>query len=573
MKNKFFTQLLLAVTTSAALSGCGVAQTNNDPVIGQSEALFDNFSYQGKDRFYEDNPLLGNDSFYTPILPGWYSDPSICTNGEGDYFLVTSTFTYFPGVPIFHSRDLVNWKQVGHVLSRPSQLVNMENQHVSGGIFAPAISYNSHNKTYYMITTNVGAGNFYVKTQDPFGEWSDPIMVPEVGGIDPSIFFDEDGKAYVVNNDDAPDYKPEYDGHRTIRIQEFDWKNDRMVGPRKILINKGVHPEDKPIWIEGPHLYKINGKYFLMDAEGGTSVNHSEVIFCSDSPWGPFKPWKNNPILTQRHLNPNRPNPITCAGHADLIQAAEGDWWAVFLACRPINNRFENLGRETFLMPVKWSEDGFPYITQGNESLPMMQKRDGVLREKEVTFGNFDVEEAFNDSILDMQWMTLRGPANDLYSLTQTPGYLTLKCAPKSSKERGVPALVCRRMQHHEFETTTRMYFNPQSMEEKAGLLLFKDEFHQYFMAVGESESNRTVSLIQIGREEDKILFSDKISSNATCFDLKVVSEGLTYDFLYSIDKGETWNKLCEKVDAGYLSTAVAGGFTGTTIALYATKK
>ena len=203
----------------------------------------------------------------------------------------------------------------------------------------------------------------------------------------------------------------------------------------------------------------------------------------------------------------------------------------------------------------------------------MMQKRDGVLREKEVTFGNFDVEEAFNDSILDMQWMTLRGPATDLYSLTQTPGYLTLKCAPKSSKERGVPALVCHRMQHHEFETTTRMYFNPQSMEEKAGLLLFKDEFHQYFMAVGESESNRTVSLIQIGREEDKILFSDKISSNATCFDLKVVSEGLTYDFLYSIDKDETWNKLCEKVDAGYLSTAVAGGFTGTTIALYATKK
>ena len=131
MKNKFFTQLLLAVTTSAALSGCGVAQTNNDPVIGQSVALFDNFSYQGKDRFYEDNPLLGNDSFYTPILPGWYSDPSICTNGEGDYFLVTSTFTYFPGVPIFHSRDLVNWKQVGHVLSRPSQLVNMENHFTS----------------------------------------------------------------------------------------------------------------------------------------------------------------------------------------------------------------------------------------------------------------------------------------------------------------------------------------------------------------------------------------------------------------------------------------------------------
>lgn len=135
-----------------------------------------------------------DESFYNPILPGWYSDPSICTNGEGDYFLVTSTFTYFPGVPIFHSRDLVNWKQVGHVLSRPSQLVNMKGQHVSGGIFAPAISYNPHNKTYYMVTTNVGAGNFFVKTQDPFGEWSDPIMLPEVGGIDPSFFLMKMGK-------------------------------------------------------------------------------------------------------------------------------------------------------------------------------------------------------------------------------------------------------------------------------------------------------------------------------------------------------------------------------------------
>ncbi|MBO5014529.1 MAG: family 43 glycosylhydrolase, partial [Bacteroidaceae bacterium] len=417
-------------------------------------------------------------------------------------------------------------------------------------------------------------GNFYVKPQDPFGEWSDPIMVPEVGGIDPSIFFDEDGKAYVVNNDDAPDYKPEYDGHRTIRVQEFDWKNDRMVGPRKILINKGVHPEEKPIWIEGPHMYKINGKYFLMDAEGGTSVNHSEVIFRSDSPWGPFVAWKNNPILTQRHLSPNRPNPITCAGHADLIQAAEGDWWAVFLACRPINNRFENLGRETFLMPVKWSDDGFPYITQGNESLPLVQARSGVTRQQELTFGNFDVKEEFNDSILGMQWMTLRGPATDLYSLTETPGYLTLKCATKSSKERVVPAMVCRRLQHHQFEAETRMYFNPQCVDEKAGLLLFKDEFHQYFMAVAESEAGRTVSLIQIGREEDSVLACEKVSSESTCFDLKIVSTtGLTFDFLYSVNGGKTWNKLCEKVDAGYLSTAVAGGFTGTTIALYATRK
>jgi len=577
MKNqvlsKFASTLVFVAGMGGMIASCGMqGGSGQAPEIGKSVALFDYFTYQGDDSFYKENPLQGENSFYTPILPGWYSDPSICTNGEGDYFLVTSTFTYFPGVPIFHSRDLVNWKQVGHVLSRPSQLVNMVGQHVSGGIFAPAISYNPHNKTYYMITTNVGAGNFYVKTQDPFGEWSDPIRVPEVGGIDPSIFFDEDGKAYVVNNDEAPDFKAEYDGHRTIRVQEFDWKNDKMVGPRKIIVNKGVHPEEKPIWIEGPHMYKINGKYYLMDAEGGTSVNHSEVIFRSDSPWGPFKAWERNPILTQRHLSPNRPNPITCAGHADLVQAAEGDWWAVFLACRPINNRFENLGRETFLLPVEWSEDGFPIITQGDEVVPMIQCRKGVKRGENVTFGNFSVSEEFGDSILDMQWMTLRGPATDLYSLTETPGYLTLKCGEKSSKERDVPALVCRRMQHHEFQTETRMYFNPESAEEKAGLLLFKDEFHQYFMAVSQSENGRQITLTQIGRE-DKVLATNPVPADATCFDLKVVSKGLTYDFLYSIDKGKEWKTLCDNVDAGYLSTAVAGGFTGTTIALYATKK
>lgn len=577
MKNEkcFCSLSVRAVATGVCmlLASCGMVKENGTaPQIGKSVALFDHFSYEGHDSFYEENPLSGGDSFYTPILPGWYSDPSICTNGEGDYFLVTSTFTYFPGVPIFHSRDLVNWKQVGHVLNRPSQLVNMEKQHVSGGIFAPAISYNPHNKTYYMITTNVGAGNFYVKTQDPFGDWSDPIMVPEVGGIDPSIFFDEDGKAYVVNNDDAPDFKPEYDGHRTIRVQEFDWKNDKMVGPRKILVNKGVHPEEKPIWIEGPHMYKINGKYFLMDAEGGTSINHSEVIFRSDSPWGPFQAWKNNPILTQRHLDSNRPNPVTCAGHADLIQAAEGDWWAVFLACRPINNRFENLGRETFLLPVEWSEDGFPSITQGNEIVPMIQKREGVKRGENVTFGNFSVMEEFNDTILGLQWMTLRGPATDLYSLTETPGYLTLKCAPKSTKDFCVPAFVSRRMQHHEFDASTRMYFNPENADEKAGLLLFKDETHQYFMAVSGA-TDRNIALIQIGKEEDKVLAKHELSADAVKFDLKVISKGLVYDFVYSLDGGKVWQTLCQNVDAGYLSTTVAGGFTGSTIALYATQK
>jgi alpha-N-arabinofuranosidase len=202
------------------------------PEAPSGVAVFERFTYEGKDALYEAHPLPGADAAYNPILPGWYSDPSICTNGEGDYFLVTSTFSYFPGVPIFHSRDLVNWKQVGHVLDRPSQLTGLDRQHTSGGIFAPDIKYNPANKTYYMITTNVGTGNFLVKTQDPFGAWSEPILLPQVQGIDPSLFFDDDGRAYIVNNDDAPGGRPEYDGHRTIRIVEYDVQNDCTIGER-----------------------------------------------------------------------------------------------------------------------------------------------------------------------------------------------------------------------------------------------------------------------------------------------------------------------------------------------------
>lgn len=565
--------LLVAAGVGGMLCSCNFAKAEKLPVVGESVALFDNFTYKGDDTFYKENPLPDSESFYNPILPGWYSDPSICTNGEGDYFLVTSTFTYFPGVPIFHSTDLVNWKQVGHVLSRPSQLVNMKGQHVSGGIFAPVISYNPHNKTYYMITTNVGAGNFFVKTRNPFGEWSDPIRLPEVGGIDPSFFFDEDGRAYIVNNDDAPDNKPEYSGHRTIRIQEFDVKTDKTIGPRKILVNKGVHPEEKPIWIEGPHLYKINGKYFLMDAEGGTSNWHSEVIFRSDSPMGTYTPWEKNPILTQRHLDPARPNPVTCAGHADLVQTKEGDWWAVFLACRPIDNRFENLGRETFLMPVKWSEDGFPYMTQGEEVVPMVLKREGVTRGEKVTFGNFEETDNFDNTALGMQWMTLRAPATDLYSLSETLGYLTLKCTERSTTEKDTPAFVCRRMQHHRFECTTRMLFNPKDDKEAAGLLLFKDERHQYFLCVSRPDGKKRLALIKIGVPAEQELASCDLAADVKDFSLKVVSRGTHYDFYYALEGSRNWTPLCKDIDAGYLSTATAGGFTGSTIGLYATRR
>ena len=575
MTKSFSILIIGGVCLTSILSGlffsCTSKATKDRPqfVSENLVAHFDNFTYKGEDDFYKENPLPGDDYYYNPILPGWYSDPSVCTNGK-DYFLVTSTFSYFPGVPIFHSFDMVNWKQIGHVLARSSQLP-LEGQRVSEGIFAPDISYNPYNQTYYMITTNIRRGNFFVKTKDPFKGWSDPIWLNDVHGIDPSFFFDEDGKVYIVNND-VPDGGSKYEGHRAIRVLQFDVETDQTFGESIMLVNGGVNLAEKPVWIEGPHLYRINGNYFLMCAEGGTSVNHREVIFKGDSPTGKFEPWSKNPILTQRHLNPKRNRPVTCAGHADLIQKDNGQWWSVFLACRPINNEFENLGRETFIMPVRWSEDGFPYITRGNEVVPGIIRMNGVKRDSVITFGNFKKCDEFDMSELGVEWMTLRGPAANFYSLTKNPGFLTIKCIDVASNELKTPAFVSRRLQHHKFECSTNLYFKPQSESESAGLLLFKDETHQYFMSIGKDGAKTIVSLKKINANGAEVLASYPLESKNERVRLKVVSNGNEFSFYYATGVDD-WKLLIDRVGAYYLSTARSYGFTGTNIGLYATNK
>lgn len=569
-------RLSLSIISASVIilaSGCSASKGNNDIESQKSVAIFDSFSYRGMDDFYAANPLPDKSSFYNPILAGWYSDPTICTNGEGDYFIATSTFSYVPGVPLFHSRDLVNWRQVGHILTRESQLNNFQHQHVSGGIFAPDLKYNPANKTYYMITTNVGAGNFFVKTQDPFGEWSDPVYLPEVQGIDPSFFFDNDGRAYIVNNDDAPDGKAEYPGHRTVRIVEFDTATEKCIGERKIIVNKGWRPQDKPIWCEGPHIYNIDGTYYLMTAEGGTAEGHSEVIYKGRTPFGPYTPWEGNPILTQRNLDPSRPNPVTCAGHADLVQTKEGDWWAVFLACRPIDGEFENLGRETFLMPVKWTDDRWPYMTREGETVPLILSREGVTRADSVTFGNFEASADFSGTSLGNEWHSLRGDASQFASLSRNPGRLTIKCGDFATSEKDVISFIGRRVHNHKYECSTHMTFNPSDSDQNAGMLLMKDETHQYILAKACDDHGKHIVLRKVGENGAEDIAKSAIDESNNTVDLKVVSKGKTYDFYYSTDGGDSWNLVKGDVDARHTSTAASGGFTGTTIGLYASNK
>ncbi len=553
---------------SAAVMALGLALAScSEAPIPSGEALFDNFSYVGNDSYYREHPLSSESEFYNPILPGFYPDPALCTNGQGDYYLATSSFTYFPGVPLFHSRDLVNWKQIGHVLERESQMENMLGQHISGGIFAPGLSYNPKTGTYYMITTNVGAGNFYVKTQDPAGDWSDPIHVPSVLGIDPSIFIDDDGKAYVVNNDDAPDGKPEYPGHRTVRLQELDLNTDQMVGERRILINKGCRPEEKPIWCEAPHIYKINNMYYLMTAEGGTGDWHSEVIYRSKSVWGPYQPYPGNPILTQRTLDENRPDPVTCAGHADLLQTLEGDWWAVFLACRPVEKNYENLGRETFILPVTWTSDGWPVILQNGEVVPRILSRSGVRRQDDVTFGNFSRQYDFNGTDLDMNWMTLRTAGRDVYSLTKHPGWLTLISDSLTLGDKQTPAIICHRIHHHVFVAETTMRYRPASASDIAGLVLHKDETHHIIIGVTlDSEGHQVIVVRQITPDGPVDIDTNPLDEGEVS--LRIQSDGRRFSFAYSTNQKD-WTNVEPTLPAAFLSTRDAGGFCGTTLGLY----
>ncbi|GAB3819095.1 hypothetical protein GCM10028895_17050 [Pontibacter rugosus] len=382
--------------------------------MAKNAPVFSNFIYEGKDQVYINNPLKEGE-FYNPILQGAYPDPAITRKGD-DYYMVHSSFAMFPGVPIFHSKDLVNWTQIGHVLDRVSQL-DVHDTRISAGVYAPDIEYNPNNDTFYMITTAFagGLGNIVVKTKDPLQGWSDPVKL-KFDGIDPSLFFDDNGKAYVVHND-APDKGTElYEGHRVIKVWEYDLEKDQVIaGTDKIIVNGGVDLEKKPIWIEAPHIYKKNGRYYLMCAEGGTGGNHSEVVFVSDNAKGPYTPAPNNPILSQRHLNPNRENKVDWAGHADLVEGPDGKHYGVFLAIRPNEKGRVNIGRETFILPVDWSGE-FPVFVNGLVPMePKLKTPEGVANKtgKEGYFpnGNFTFTDRFTSDKLDHRWIGLRGPA------------------------------------------------------------------------------------------------------------------------------------------------------------------
>ena len=526
-------------------------------------AAFHWFEYTGTDARFE--LPIGDGEFRNPVLAGFHPDPSIVRVGS-DYYLVTSTFAWFPGVPVFHSTDLVNWARIGHALDRPSQLP-LAGLGVSQGVFAPTIRH--RDGIFYMVTTLVGGGgNFYVTATDPAGPWSEPAWLPEVDGIDPSIFFDDDGRAYITNNG-LPEGEPRYEGHRAIWIQEFDPRAGVTTGPRRMIVDGGVDPSAEPIWIEGPHLFKVDGWYYLIAAEGGTEYDHSEVVFRSREVMGPYEPGPANPILTQRTLDPARPFPVTNTGHADFVETPDGEWWAVFLGVRPYEDRLFNTGRETFLHPVTW-QGGWPMILDPSLPVPAVLPAPKLAAGTTAApqSGNFTWRDDFDGGKLSLEWNSLRGPAGEWAGLETVAGTLLLVARDERLSGAATPSFLARRQQHASFTATASMRL-PRDESVAAGIAAFQSEHYNFFLGVRRRGDSRVVFLERAAGDEPVLVAEEALPASAgPDVMLRIEGRGRPYSFSFGYEPGQ-WKELAEE-DGAILHTGYPKGFVGAYIGLYA---
>lgn len=477
-------------------------------------------------------------SYKNPIIPGFYPDPSVCRVGD-DYYLVTSSMEYFPGVPVFHSKDLVNWKNIGYCIDRKKQLPEPIN------IFAPNIQF--HNGTFYMITTNFGegGGNFYVTATNPAGPWSDPIWV-DIRGIDPDLFFDDDGKTYIINS--------------FFMIYEIDLETGKILDEgQKIWYGDGGSA------LEGPHIYKKDGYYYLLAAEGGTAEGHHVTMARGLNLFGPYINNPANPVLAHENAA-GQLNDLHGIGHADIIQAHDNSWWMVFHGYRLVGDRargvHHTLGRETCLVPVNWPTNGWP-VANGNgtvtlemhcPTLPLQQKIEEPIR------------MSFDGSKLGLSWTYVRTPDLNNYSLTERKGYLRLKGSASTIGESTSPTFVGRRLQHVNFSATTLVDFNPKSENEEAGLTLVNNGTH-FDISVKKGKSDRMVQVqLQFGTN----IYKSKIFALKPG-PVRLRIEGDTNHFKFLYAQGNDDFKEVDSVMTTFLSSETSGGYTGVFVGLYAT--
>ena len=487
----------------------------------------------------------------------FYPDPSICRVGE-DYYMVNSSFAYFPGIPVFHSRDLAHWEQIGNALDREEQLP-LSGSEISRGIFAPTIRY--HEGTYYIITTNVDhGGNFVITAQDPKGPWSVPHYLGDAAeGIDPSLFFDEDGKCYYVGTRPNPS-GVRHNGDWEIWIEELDLHAMCLKGAGT-AVWKGALKDC--IWPEGPHLYKKDGWYYLMIAEGGTGPEHSISIARSRSLREWFCGCKRNPIFTHRNLG--RDYPVIYAGHGDLVDDADGNWYVVMLASRPCEGHC-SIGRETFLAKVEW-EDGWPVINPGighlteKTELPIGEYR----LEKEVTHADFIT---FDQKKIDDRLLSLQRRDENTYSLIERKGFLRMYLKKQKLTEKTDAQYFGLRQKDYDFTFSACMEFDAERENEQAGIVCYQNHANHLSMRICGGKEKRKLQVIAHITENDTLLAEEEINAKGM-LELYLKAAGQRAEFFVRDEEGKVL-KLIKDVSLLPYSTEEAGGFVGCTLGVYA---
>ena len=528
--------------------------------------------------------LSQTDGYINPILPGGYPDPSICRVGD-DFYLVNSTFEYFPALPIHHSKDLVNWELIGHGLHREEQCngaVNLVDVQQNGGIHAPTIRY--HKGSFYIIVTNVYSPqdrnlpvemvNFVITADDPSGPWSEPHVIEGAPGIDPDLFFDEDGKVYYIGT--HPPGKPNENGIGEIWVQELDPEEWKLVGKRHSVWQGACDG----CCVEGPHMYKVNDKYYLLIAEGGTSLHHAVMIAASDHITGPFESNPRNPILTSRHLSRN--NWVHSTGHADMVELEDGRWYMVALGIRSDLEGSSNMGRETHLMPLIW-EPAIVRWQQVSENLwepveylyPVVAPETGkVERHNPLPFADKpqNYNDAFRDEFvtgaLNPEWNFRRVPLPGTYSLSANKGFLRLFLKAETFKLRGQYSLMGFRQKESDFEYGARMRFMPENEGAEAGISIFQQDDNYVNFTVKREDGTVSLKLLVKGREQElEIVKEEALPDYQGKIVFKLLSENNTYHYLYSLDGGKNYTTFAQ-TDS---KLVLCKGYIGTNLGFYAT--
>lgn len=520
--------------------------------------------------------LAQQEHFTNPILRGGYPDPSICRVGNV-YYLVNSSFEYFPGLPIHHSTDLVNWELIGHGLHRKAQCtgpMNLVDVQSNGGIHAPTIRY--HDSTFYIITTNVYQPtkkeeptqfiNFIITAKHPEGPWSDPIIIKGAPGIDPDIFFDDDGKIWYTGTH-APE-KPNFQGEGEIWMQELHPTSFQLTGERHYLWRGAC----QGTWAEGPHIYKKDGWYYLLIAEGGTHFNHAVMVAASQHITGPYEPNDRNPILTTRHMSYDYW--VNSTGHADLVELPNGEWKMVCLGIRNEVNRGSNMGRETMVLPVTWEQEPYEW-KKIKYTWPVCAPNTGKLEQtqpyplpRNTKYNYTYFEDDFNQENLNLHWTSRRVAPDDALNLQLQPGYLKMKYLPQTIGERKAYNFIGIKQQESEFELVTAMQFSPKLNGEESGLGLIQKDNNYILFDIKREDNENVLQLVIKKHNEPAYIKNDLVLEKKTKqMELKVKANRDHYAYYYRYKSNDQWIPF----DTSANDILISRGYTGAHLGLYAT--